>query len=322
MSRTEPDLVAVRDLPPGRPEPTDESVSRTWYTIIHRLSDRRLRSRRWLVPVTAAAVVAALVVGAVTLFAPDRTPPAPLNPRQVMDRLIDKAARIEPVEVPPGQLLYVRAENTQRPGRAVPGTTETWFDGQTVMPLRVRVDGTDTSVDGPDKPGSTAEDNRNIVAAGGNWYFPTPGWLARAPTEPAALFAQLGKESFGAFTDSRPEREWEVIAILAGLLSRAEPRLSPELRVGLYRLIADLDGLVASEVTVDGRRCWAVGLTTDTSGGTAALLFDQGSGRVIGKRDVQRQGPGPGAPAPSGGPTSVQETRWTFAVVPDTNRTE
>ncbi|KAB1912557.1 hypothetical protein [Micromonospora sp. AMSO31t] len=194
---------------------------------------------------------------------------------------------------------------------------ETWFDGQTLMPLRVRTDGADTSVDGPDEPGSTAEDNRNIVAAGGDPTFPTPRFLASLPTEPKALRARLDEVTYGGLT-VRPGREWQPVVQLWALLSRAEPRLSPELRVALYQVIAGLPGLVASEVTVDGRRCWAVGLKS-MNGDLTAILFDQRSGRAAGHR---RQRSVSGTPAPGGAPPTVSQTLWTFAVVPDTNRTE
>ena len=77
MSRFDPDVVAVRDLPPGRLEPSAESVSRTWRTITRRLASRgsRLR-RRWLVPVIAAAV-AALVMGGWPCSSPGGTRPRP-----------------------------------------------------------------------------------------------------------------------------------------------------------------------------------------------------------------------------------------------------
>ncbi|MFI7576424.1 hypothetical protein [Micromonospora sp. NPDC049497] len=322
MRGSEPDIMAVRDLPPGRPEPTDESVTRTWHTITRRSAVRRSRFRRWLVPAAAAGLVAVLAVGAAVLLAPTRqeTPPAPLTARQVMDQLIEKAAGIEPVAVPAGQILYVRTALTggEDPG---PRTSETWFDGQTIMPLRIRVDGADTSIDGPDNPGSVAEDNRNIVAAGGNWYFPTPRWLADVPTDPAALRARLDEETFGSLT--RREETGRPIAFLAQLLSRSEPRLSPELRVGFYRLIAELDGLAVTESTIGGVRIWAVG-QPDEYGRGSNLLFDAETGHVVGDRFV---GWGDRGTPPTSSPVSYDPERdlqrvWTFAVVPDTSRTE
>lgn len=72
MNRTDPDLLAVRDLPPGSADPSDESVSRTWYLLNARQTAARGRApRRWarlLVPAAAGlVVVAAVAVGAVTL---------------------------------------------------------------------------------------------------------------------------------------------------------------------------------------------------------------------------------------------------------------
>ncbi|MFJ8577496.1 hypothetical protein [Micromonospora sp. NPDC093277] len=323
MSRIDPDMLAVRDLPPGQPEPTDESVSRTWHVVTRRLATHRPPSRRWLVPVTAAAVVAALVVGGVTLLAPDRdrAASAPLTTPQVMDRLIDKAASIEPVQVPKGQLLFVRTVMTGNPDQPGRHTSEIWFDGETIMPLRTRTDGTDTSIDGPDKPGSMAEDNRNIVARGGSLYYPTPRFLADLPTDPAALQARLETETRDAF--SRPKfGPFGPIMHLAAMFARSEPRLSPELRVGLYRLIAGLDGLAVAEVTVDGRRCWAVG-QADEHGRSVDLLFDAETGHVIGERYVGwRDESAPPTPEPEYDPERDRQLVWTFAVVSDTSRTE
>lgn len=322
MSRFDPDVLAVRDLPPGRPEPTDESVSRTWHAVTRRLATRRSRSRRWLVPIAAAGVVALVVAGA-ALFAPDRhrTPPTPLTPQQVMDQLIGRAAGIEPVPVPAGRLLYVRTLSTASREPAAQ-TLETWFDGETIMPQRIRVDGKDTPIDTPpDKPGSVAEDNRNIVARGGDWYFPTPRWLADVPTDPVALRARLDEETFGSFTRPRFLPEGGPMPSLATMFSRSEPRLPPELRVGLYRMIAGLDGLTVSEVIVDGRRCWAVGQVGD-GGLTVSLLFDAETARVIGQRRVGSRVAGPKGGSPRYDLDAVRQSVWTFAVVPDTNTPE
>ena len=72
MTRTEPDLVAVRDLPgTGSPEPSDESVSRTWYLLNARQAATRGRAprrlARLLIPVTAGLVVIGVAFGAVGL---------------------------------------------------------------------------------------------------------------------------------------------------------------------------------------------------------------------------------------------------------------
>ena len=273
------------------------------------------------------------------LFVPGRhqtapaplTAPTPLTAQQVMDRLIDKAGRIAPVPVPKGQLLYVRTVQTGNLEQPSRHTSETWFDGETIMPQRIRVDGKDTPIDpGTDKPGSVAEDNRNIVARGGNWYFPTAGWLADVPTDPAALLARLDKESFGAFTRTEVPPQGATMH-LAGMLSRSEPRLSPELRVGLYRLIAGLAGLTVTEATIDGRRCWAVG-QADEYGRSIFLLFDAETGHVVGQRHVgwgealppalpDRTRPAP-TPPRAYDPERDLQSVWTFAVVPDTDRTE
>ncbi|WP_344387648.1 hypothetical protein, partial [Asanoa iriomotensis] len=61
---SDPDIVAVRDLPPGTTEPTDESVSRTWHALTRgqAVAPGRRRPRRW-VPAAAALRAAGVAAG-------------------------------------------------------------------------------------------------------------------------------------------------------------------------------------------------------------------------------------------------------------------
>jgi len=128
MSREDSDIVAVRDLPPGRPEPTDESVHRTWHRITEARREARPRTpSRILVPVMAATIVAGLVVGGALVFRPgaeqlgvgtpsdDKTSepnltPAPPETVAALNALADAATRaaLPPPQVKPGQLIFVR----------------------------------------------------------------------------------------------------------------------------------------------------------------------------------------------------------------------
>ncbi|WBB81976.1 hypothetical protein O7606_11765 [Micromonospora sp. WMMD882] len=331
MSRHEPDLVAVRELPPGRPEPTDESVARTWHTVTRGLHPaggavaRPPRRVRWLAPVAAAATVVALAVGGAVLLTPDRPIPGPAapGPDEVMARLIERAGRVPAVPVPAGRLLYLRAEGPQ----GWHETREAWYDPETLLPLRRRVDGVDQPIDAPPRrPGDTAEENARAVAAGGDWRYPTPGWLAGLPTDPAALRERLDREieARPASPDERPPPE-NLTGHLLGLLARAEPRLSAPLRVALYQVIADLDGLEVREVTVAGHRYQAVGQREPSSRILLALLFDPVSGRVVGEyHDVRVDADGrplPSGPAPVGAAVSGSHLIWTFAAVTGVDRT-
>ncbi|MBL7262235.1 hypothetical protein [Paractinoplanes lichenicola] len=110
MSRTDPDLIAVRELPPGLAEPSDEAVARVWHKIAARPAPRRSSRRLW-VPITAAAAVLALV-GAGIFFLRPRTvsQPAFTTDRETVTRVIgdlrDRAVTAEPVSVGPGQVIY------------------------------------------------------------------------------------------------------------------------------------------------------------------------------------------------------------------------
>ncbi|WP_285787225.1 hypothetical protein [Micromonospora sp. NBRC 101691] len=323
MSRHEPDLVAVRDLPPGRPEPTAESVARTWHAISrHQAAVHPVRRTRWLAPVAAAATVVALAVGGAVVLAPGRPTPVPAapNPQEVMAQLIERAGQVPAEPVPPGMLLYRRSEGPE----GWKEVRETWFDGQTTLPLRLRVDGVDRPVDDPYPAGSTAEENRRVVAAGGSWYFPTPGWLAGLPTDPAALRARLDEE-IDAYAGPGPvEPEAHLTNHLLTTFAAAEPRLSPQVRVALYEVIADLDGLVAREVVVDGHRYQAVGQREPAGKVLTALLFDPASGRAVGEYHeyAERGAPAPPTPArfPPGTAGASSYLLWTFAVVPGTDQ--
>ncbi|MDG4823530.1 hypothetical protein O7635_16885 [Asanoa sp. WMMD1127] len=72
---TDPDIVAVRELPPGVAEPTDESVSRTWHGLTRLQAGRPAQRRRW-VPVAAALVVAGVAGGGVTVLSDRGAGPA------------------------------------------------------------------------------------------------------------------------------------------------------------------------------------------------------------------------------------------------------
>ncbi|MFC0530157.1 CU044_5270 family protein [Phytohabitans kaempferiae] len=127
MSRDDSDIIAVRDLPPGLPEPTDEAVSRTWHRIAAARRPARTRpGSRVLVPVLAAAVVAGLAVGGAVVFTPADAPwgtagpgggkvprpnlaPAPPETVAALNALADAAEDGPPAaEARPGQLIYVR----------------------------------------------------------------------------------------------------------------------------------------------------------------------------------------------------------------------
>ncbi|MBE1488469.1 hypothetical protein [Plantactinospora soyae] len=171
MNRTDPDLVAVRNLPPGLSEPDDEAVARTWRAVVsgHAARQRRSWRPRLVLPVTAAAVVAGLALGAGLVLAPpngagpDRpaTPPGQADPlavsyggpavvRAALDELIARAATVEPVPVPDGRFIYVRTRTVAVPGAGGPAAGSS---GEPGPPVAGTASGTPTGGPGA-TPGS------------------------------------------------------------------------------------------------------------------------------------------------------------------------
>jgi hypothetical protein len=384
MTRTDPDIAAVRHLPPGLPEPTDEAVSRTWYAISARRAMRgRSRSRiRFLVPVTAAVLVAGLAVGSAVVFAPGDggkppiqagrggNPPTspeaaavldrPIDVRVAMDRLIAAGASATPMPLRAGQLIYVhtaeilaassaagQAGQTQpppktrgtgqsapasksigggQPGAPQPGGAATstalapedhhmWLDPQGMIALGIVRNGEDMTK-GPkaDHEAQVAEARHRLAADGPSLAQPTPQWLAALPTDPAELRARL----VAAIGENKWSEEHRLVSALGDLFWMAEPVLTPEVRVALYRVLAGIDGLTAAEVSIDGRKLYAVRHTERQSADD--LLFDPITGRAVGRGsavvDDSRAGP-----ARPGGPWTYRAL-WTYAIVSAVGRTQ
>ncbi|GIG88363.1 hypothetical protein [Plantactinospora endophytica] len=146
MSRTDPDLVAVRTLPPGLPEPDDEAVARTWRAVVSKRAARQRRPwrPRLVLPVTAAAVVCGLALGAGLLFAPSDTrvpdgtaTPAgtvrydgPVDVRAALDELTARAGTVDPVRIPDGQFIYVHTRTVAVPRLGDPAGSGTGEPGR------------------------------------------------------------------------------------------------------------------------------------------------------------------------------------------------
>lgn len=371
MTRTDPDVAAVRQLPPGLVEPTDASVSRTWHAVTARRAVReRPRTRlRFLIPVTAALVVSGLAVGAAVLFAPGGSgaplPPggggAPLQPgaapvlggaievSAAMDRLIASGASASPLPVADGQLIYVHtqelatavgaeAETGQgevapkssgagRPGAqtAGGGTGQTlpapenhqmWLDPQGMIALGIVRNGEDLTK-GPkaNHEAQVAEARQRLAAAGPSLFQPTPPWLAALPTDPARLRAQI----LAGIGENKWSEEHRLVTALGDLLWVAEPVLTPQVRVALYRVLAGVDGLTAAEISIDGRAFYAFRHAEAHSADD--LLFDPLTGRAAGRGSAAMDDGPQASPAPPVGPGTYQSL-WTYAIVARVGQTQ
>lgn len=339
MSRDDSDIIAVRDLPPGRPEPTDESVSRTWHHITAARRPARARATsRILVPAMAAVLVAGLVVGGALVFRPgaelldfgspsgDKSAepnraPTPPQTVAVLHALAEAAAHgPAAVQVRPGQYIFVHhdgwaagfqatVEGNGAPpqeGRIERQIREMWFDPQGMVTMSV--------TDGQVNLGADPSAERGAFERQGpslNWS--TPEWLASLPTDPAQLRAELRELTGDGGAWSTDHALWST---LQELYLRADLVLSPEVRAALLLSFTGLRGLTSSDLTVDGRRLVAVRHTERGTGDE--ILFDPATGQAVGRRtvspdpDVTLTAP---ADAPKLDPGVLYQATWTQKVV-------
>ncbi|GAA1422098.1 hypothetical protein ACFQZ4_33520 [Catellatospora coxensis] len=319
MTRTDADLTAVRDLPPGSPDPSDESVSRTWYLLSARQAAARGRAprrlARWLVPVAAGLTVTAVALGAVTVggvgghrFATPnialveashqplptergtnpgltRTTPEAIT---ALEELARTAERAQTVDLRAGQFVHVLIE-----GWAVhltdnwAGTVEfqpreLWLDPQGMIPLKV-LNGDENMFDSgrADREGDL-EHARNFLRDNGpSIVSPTPQWLAGLTTEPQALLALLRADVPDNETFTKDQQLWDAMTYL---YQRCDILLSPQLRAALLRAFQGMDGLTAGTVMIDDIELVAIRQTDGNS--AIEILFDPVTAWAVGRRSI------------------------------------
>jgi hypothetical protein len=331
MKNNEPDIIAVREMPPGHPEPTDESVSRTWHAVTRRQAAAAAAPRprrRVLVPIAAAAVVLGLAGGGAALFAPadSDTPVAslpsagtPIDARAALDALTTAGRTAAAAPVAAGQLIYVHTEgvtasyNAGSGGSLETGTIgredhEMWLDPQGMIPLKITRDGVDLMT-GPKeqvaretdpqkkKLGAGPEEEiarqrQELADNGPSAFRPTPAWLADLPADPAALRALLLDE-VGVNKWSGDHR---LFTALSDLLINAEPILEPATRTALYGALGTIGRLTALDTTAEGLRVYAIRHTEN--GSIDEILFDPTTGRFLGRGSGHEDTP---PPASAGG---------------------
>ncbi|WP_127508942.1 CU044_5270 family protein [Actinoplanes solisilvae] len=110
----------------------------------------------------------------------------------------------------------------------------------------------------------------------GDWYSPTPSFLASLPHQPFALYERLR-------ADAGQGGPGEMLQMAAGVLASDSPA---ELRARVYRALTFLPGLdvTADAVNLDGRSGVALGVDTATI--RQELVIDPAAGRLIGERLV------------------------------------
>ncbi|WP_117213036.1 CU044_5270 family protein [Allorhizocola rhizosphaerae] len=269
--KTDSDLVAVRSL---GAEPTEESLTRTWYRMTK--PPKRIRPRsRVLAPVAVAAVVLALVGGSLVVY---RTGagvywPVASTPDTVatLKALADKAAAGAPVTIGPGQVVHTSGNGVAGCGGATEcviesRTMQLWYDVHAgrVVNLPEDVEQARTQPEGQESPVGV--------------HRPTLEWLATLPTDPEKLLAHLRIEIGRHDRWTVDGQLWDM---LAQMYSYCELALTPAQRANLLRAFTGMSGLSTRDIAVDGRSLIAIRHTDDTKG--KEILFDPDTGRVVGR---------------------------------------
>ncbi|NUT33930.1 MAG: hypothetical protein HOV79_12740 [Hamadaea sp.] len=293
MRNDDPDILAVRSLPPSMADPTEDSVGRTWMKMsrIRASRDRATRpaTRRWLIPVTAAALVAALIGGAALWLKPgaDGAPyqaavnGSGLRLSDALDILADAAEKGEPAAaVGPGQLVFVKIDGWaaritgDRVAEMQPQTRLIWHDPHGMNAVEI-TDGKTSMLKGSGR-GTAAP----VTPDGPSFYVPTPQWLAGLPADPDRLAKLL--------TDTVHDSKWstphEVWSMMEGFYTSSDLLLSPAVRAALFRSYTAIDGLQAAEMTIGGKRY--IGLRHVEQQSADEVLFDPSTGRAVGKRSL------------------------------------
>nr|WP_221381089.1 hypothetical protein [Actinoplanes polyasparticus] len=300
MKPMDHDLVAVRDLPPGIAEPSDEALARVRERVFARPAPRRLAwqltMRRIWVPVAAAAAVL-LVVGVGLYFLRPRTisqpQPHPLSSdpaevRRVFDDLIAAAGNATPYRPRAGQLIYQESwmiDIDLADGRPYRERAETWIEPATtayVASARGSLSPADPIP--PAWASENAKDPHRSTPPGKRPFLELTSLVA-GPTEPTAARRDFIDRITTYAGVSEDEQVWGAIYEMAVL----DPLIPVERRVALYRVLGELPVSVG-ETGVDGRRLVIVrfaaliGAFAGGQGGGKSydLLIDPATGRFAG----------------------------------------
>ncbi|GIF73090.1 hypothetical protein [Asanoa siamensis] len=316
---TDPDIAAVRELPPGLPEPTDESVARTWHAMTRKQAAPAPRRRRW-VPAAAALLVAGVAAGGITLL-PERdlgpaievgvapspsasgvTPsrPSPSLPSKAGGGAIPTGA---PASLGPSTPIDVAAAIDTLMTAVADSPAQTVQPGQF---LYTRMTGV-TSVHGlvDQEPGQMVRDDTEL------WFAPEgmtakaitrngvdlpPDGAPESPPEKPSIWqptpawlaglptdpTALRAELLAGMGENQKRSADSLLAKEIGeLLVSSEPLLTGDVRVALLKMIKRWSGLSARETVVDDRKVW--GLRRTEQGRFDEILFDPATGLAVGR---------------------------------------
>jgi hypothetical protein len=197
---------------------------------------------------------------------------------------MSKAAPVPQLTIPDGQFLYVRTDGREPPDGRV---HEMWLDPQGMIPLRIDIDGADTSTGPKSNIEADIATARQVFAQEGpNLRMPTPRFLASLPTDPAVLLNMVtalneGTKLGGAHYAFKEIGElfWEYGALL-----------TPAVRVAFYRALGRINGVTGTELRVDGRRLYALREPDKGLGFAEELLLDPSTGQAAGRRSLDTGG--------------------------------
>lgn len=293
---SDPDIVAVRRLPPAMADVPDDSVGRTWQRMVDARRERAPRPvvRRWLIPAAAALAIGGLVLGATlwlrggtgSQFQPSESATA-VDTSQALAQLIAASAQAGPAQVPTAdQVVHVRVDgwaaalDNSGGGQMEQQIRESWLDPQGLIALQI-TDGSTSFMDGPkgDKEGNIAQGRAALATEGPNFYHATPSWLAGLPTEPAALHALLQQ----TVQDNRWSPSHNIWNMMSTFYTYGDLLLSPANRAALFGAYANL-GLHAETLVIGGETF--IGLVHVENGSGDEVLFDPATGKAVGVRTL------------------------------------
>jgi hypothetical protein len=300
MSRNEPDVAAVRDLPPGLPEPTDESISRTWYTIGRRQTVRKATRRlRRFIPVTAAGGLSAALVFAVVLSSLAETPVpqdgqpkadtpstrgAPKLPETASQFLLASAEQLEQVAAPsPDQWVYIktRARTIFWPYTAdsEPAESEAWYKADGTRVARKESSG-EIREYSTMTPGEESGEEDPVAAPRAIYRNLEP--LA---SDPGKLLRYIYKNNPEQSDGSRGERAFLYISHILSLGGFAP--VPPKIQGALYRALALIPEIQMESNVVDLAKRPGIGISTGSAVGLRwQMILDAKTGRFLGCRSV------------------------------------
>jgi hypothetical protein len=123
----------------------------------------------------------------------------------------------------------------------------------------------------------------------GEWYQPTPEYLASLPTDPARLLAKV-RQDVG--DQNKHSADQEVFTAILDLLRVAAPIVPPEVRAALYQAVALIPGVerIDGRVELGGRQGVAIGRVNDPTADDTVreeLVFDISGRELLGFRTVK-----------------------------------